>query len=292
MKYDICDKRIKELLVMLVVSALVVTGCAANFTYAPEENKTAIPSLGLEQARAEVKQALAGKFFISDSGSVFDGSGDGGDNQITDVKFIGNAIVFIGTKKPASVLVSSLAPRMRLNTNAPWCELFFKNQDGNFPYLSSPISNTASYSFGINVSVSNECDVRLVDALVALKQATEQADKQQSAEFEAVAANYRAASPKPGPTEAIHRFEVQGNGAIQDKDFYGAADIYAHGIAAAPWWPPFHYNLALILGELEDYQGAITEMQRYLALVPNAGDARAAQDKIYEWQAKDNNTGK
>lgn len=31
---------------------------------------------------------------------------------------------------------------------------------------------------------------------------------------------------------------------------------------------------------------AIREMKIYLALDPNAADARAAQDKIYEWEAK------
>jgi hypothetical protein len=37
---------------------------------------------------------------------------------------------------------------------------------------------------------------------------------------------------------------------------------------------------------LDDYPGAIIEMKRYLTLVPDAPNARALQDKIYDWERK------
>jgi hypothetical protein len=35
-----------------------------------------------------------------------------------------------------------------------------------------------------------------------------------------------------------------------------------------------------------DFKGAILEMKRYLLLVPNAPNARAAQDMIYKWERR------
>ena len=52
----------------------------------------------------------------------------------------------------------------------------------------------------------------------------------------------------------------------------------------APWWPEGYFNRALILGELNRFAEAMREMKRYLQLAPDAPNARAAQDKIYEWE--------
>jgi hypothetical protein len=37
---------------------------------------------------------------------------------------------------------------------------------------------------------------------------------------------------------------------------------------------------------VDDYPDAIIEMKRYLMLVPDAPNARALQDKIYNWERK------
>jgi formylglycine-generating enzyme required for sulfatase activity len=42
--------------------------------------------------------------------------------------------------------------------------------------------------------------------------------------------------------------------------------------------------LALLLGEAKKYRDAMREMKRYLQLEPQGTDARAAQDKIYQWE--------
>jgi len=44
----------------------------------------------------------------------------------------------------------------------------------------------------------------------------------------------------------------------------------------------------LILAKVGQYNSAINRMRKYLKLVPEAEDARAAQDKIYEWEAEIN----
>jgi tetratricopeptide (TPR) repeat protein len=64
-----------------------------------------------------------------------------------------------------------------------------------------------------------------------------------------------------------------------------AARLYRDALRTAPAWAEGHFNLGLLYGELELYPEAITEMRRYLYLAPNAPDARAVQDRIYEWEA-------
>jgi tetratricopeptide (TPR) repeat protein len=108
--------------------------------------------------------------------------------------------------------------------------------------------------------------------------------KVQAGEFAWIAATYRAASPKPQVPEAAYRSSVIAAAAIREKRFFDAANAYEDAVKAAPWWPQGQFNAALALGEVRYYNEAIDHMRKYLALVPNAPDARAAQNKIYAWQ--------
>ncbi len=102
--------------------------------------------------------------------------------------------------------------------------------------------------------------------------------------FQAVVEEYRAANPKPGLHEEARKFKVQAEFALQEKQFARAAELYGKALDIAPWWPEGHFNRALILGETKRYREAMREMKRYLLLVPDASNARAAQDKIYQWE--------
>jgi regulator of sirC expression with transglutaminase-like and TPR domain len=57
-------------------------------------------------------------------------------------------------------------------------------------------------------------------------------------------------------------------------------------IHRAPWWPEAIHNRGLLLGEAGYYGEAITELSFYLALAPDAPNARAIQEKIYLWEPK------
>lgn len=61
--------------------------------------------------------------------------------------------------------------------------------------------------------------------------------------------------------------------------------LYRDALRTSPGWGDGHYNLGLLYGDLELFPEAITEMRRYLYLAPDAQDARAVQDRIYEWEA-------
>jgi tetratricopeptide (TPR) repeat protein len=128
---------------------------------------------------------------------------------------------------------------------------------------------------------------RFSDALFVVRRAYVTGSSiQDTAQFDEIAAKYRTAGAKPEFPEFARRFRVQAEAALRDKEFEDASDFYDEALKTAPWWPEGRFNRALILGELKEYREAAAEMKKYLALVPDAANARAAQDKIYEWEGR------
>lgn len=92
-------------------------------------------------------------------------------------------------------------------------------------------------------------------------------------------------SSAPSNAEALRRVQLQVEAALRGNRNIDAARLYRDALHTAPGWADGHYNLGLLYGDLELYPEAITEMRRYLHLTPNAQDARAVQDQIYQWEA-------
>ena len=134
---------------------------------------------------------------------------------------------------------------------------------------------------------------RVADALYVLKQNAINDIHEYDASFAASLVDYRkkAAANTTLPEEA-NKYKVQAEGAVRDKAFDDAADFYAEALKIVPWWPIGHFNRALVLGETGDYELAKREMNYYLQLAPDAPNARAAQDKIYEWERLESKQGK
>jgi tetratricopeptide (TPR) repeat protein len=110
-------------------------------------------------------------------------------------------------------------------------------------------------------------------------------DAKEKAEFATIVADYRAANPRPVISEDVRSYKIMAEANFRAKRFDAAVSGYESGLKLAPWWPEGHFNVALILGELGRFPEAIQHMNKYLKLVPDAPDARAAQDKIYVWQS-------
>lgn len=72
---------------------------------------------------------------------------------------------------------------------------------------------------------------------------------------------------------------------MEAKDYSKALTAYNNLIGVMPYFPEAWFNGAMLRAEKKQYKKAIEDMNIYLKLVPDAPDARAAQDKIYEWQA-------
>ena len=107
-------------------------------------------------------------------------------------------------------------------------------------------------------------------------------------EFESALAYYNSANPKPAIPEEVRGLQIQAEAAIRENNYEEAEHHFSDAIKLSPWWANGYYNHALILKELNEYTLAIEEMKRYLALNPNATDARGIKDMIYLWQRKAN----
>lgn len=134
--------------------------------------------------------------------------------------------------------------------------------------------------------ITDEESKQLADAFVVLKTTAVQASAADDARFQEAVRNYQGMAVKPALPEAARRFAVQAQGAISENDFTAAANYFQQALNIAPWWPEGHYQRAILLSSVDDYGGAIVEMKRYLMLAPNAQNARASQDKIYDWERK------
>ena len=123
------------------------------------------------------------------------------------------------------------------------------------------------------------------DDLFVLQQAEKKASEKRQSLFAAKLAQYRA-GVKPAVTEEQRRFIVQANAMTQRKDYARAVDLYLKALDVDPVaYPSAYFNLALLSARMQRYKTAIGYMKQYLSLVPDAKDARSAQDKIYEWEA-------
>ncbi|MCE5175277.1 MAG: hypothetical protein ABFC90_05570 [Bacteroidales bacterium] len=116
---------------------------------------------------------------------------------------------------------------------------------------------------------------------------TSEANVKELAVFQTIAANYKALSEKPTITEEQRKYIVQANSKNEKKEYQEALNLYKKAINVNPLsYPSAYNNMALLAAQIKDYQYAIFNMKKYLMLVPEAEDARAAQDKIYEWEAE------
>jgi hypothetical protein len=86
--------------------------------------------------------------------------------------------------------------------------------------------------------------------------------------------------------ESLRRTQIQVELAIKENRLLDAAKLYRASLVTTPAWPGGQFNYALVMADLEFYPGAVWAMRTYLALSPDAPDARAARDKMYEWEAK------
>ncbi|HUR67086.1 MAG TPA: tetratricopeptide repeat protein [Chitinophagaceae bacterium] len=128
---------------------------------------------------------------------------------------------------------------------------------------------------------------QVVDAFFILKNKNlDSADKKELEDFKLVSEKYKSAVIKPDLNEDARRFLVQATTATEEKRYNDAIDLLEKAITADPAYPQAHFNRALLWAQVSIYGAAILEMKKYLMLVPDATDARASQDKIYEWEGK------
>lgn len=137
---------------------------------------------------------------------------------------------------------------------------------------------------GLSSETRKNGTMRLADALYVLRHARLE-DATIGDKFQEVVAQYRALAAKPPLPEEVRKFRVQAEFAAGQQRYDDAVRFYGEGIKLAPWWAQGHFNRALLLAETKRFRDAASAMNKYIQLEPSATDARAAQDKIYQWEA-------
>ena len=99
----------------------------------------------------------------------------------------------------------------------------------------------------------------------------------------------------PIPEEARRHF-VRGTALFKDAkspdDYKQVIDEFRQAARLAPWWPDARFNWALAQEAAGEYDRAIVNVKLYLLFKLPDADARAAQDKIYALEAKQEKAAK
>lgn len=155
-------------------------------------------------------------------------------------------------------------------------------------FLAQPPTSVSLNCRGGNLNVwdSETESKKLVAAWLTMAGGPPTDSPQKTAAFESAAEKYRADPAAFVIPEGARAFKVQAEAAVREKRLWDAVDGFGKALDISPAWAAGRFNLGLVYGELELYGLAIAEMNKYLKLAPDATNARAVQDKIYEWQAK------
>jgi hypothetical protein len=148
-----------------------------------------------------------------------------------------------------------------------------------------PLSVTFELSPEQNAALGQEQAKEQQEAAARQQQIVD-AKARKEAELQDRIAAWRALAVKPPLPEAARRYQVLAENAVQEKRFQDAANYYNQALNIEPFWPEGQFNLSLVDGELRNYSGASSHMRMYLELVPDAQDARQAEDKIIIWDEK------
>jgi tetratricopeptide (TPR) repeat protein len=100
----------------------------------------------------------------------------------------------------------------------------------------------------------------------------------------------------PSIPEEARRYFVRGAALFKDAnspdDFTQVLDEFQQATDLAPWWPEARYNWALAYEAVGDYAKALDHLNLYLLFKLPDAEARAAQDKIYALEAKQEKAAK
>ena len=264
-------KNIKMALTIIpIFVAMLLVGCAApmhKYTYEP--TKESAEKLQPDEAKETLRRLFADCWYSGKELAI---------NNIT--IFDDRIEITARDSKEALVYRFDDIGNIRLTTY----DQFDAPNFYDLAYLSNSTNGYRSFPTCSRGQWSIETSKKVADALLRLKLDSDDRVNREADEFLKVVTDYRQASLKPELPEEARKYKIQAELAIKEKRFSDSVDRYSQAIHIAPWWPEGHFNRALVLGELKRYGEAIAEMNRYLQLTPDASDARAARDKVYEWE--------
>lgn len=260
--------------IAILLAAIVGAGCAKDIAVPPPA--PAAPPMPLGEARKVVRDAF------------YEWAPWGYDTTVTEVRISAHGVSALvtpgwadgwadGSRGPKELTAGFTAPLggYRCQEGKCWVDMPPTPRHGAYWVL---MSRSRSES---------ERVVRAFNTLVAFNSAS----LGDPAEFEQAATRWRAMPAKPPLSPEAERRRVLAEAAFRDKELDLAMEHYQAALVSDPTWPSGNFNLALLLGEAGYYARAVQYMQRYLTLVPDAKDAKAAHEKIMVWQDRASRSG-
>ncbi|HEX7965521.1 MAG TPA: hypothetical protein VF651_07365 [Gammaproteobacteria bacterium] len=260
--------------VSMLLAMLALSSCMTSVSDSPD--KEALRSMSFEDARDTVKRASVGYGIVPDfQESRLSGrsSGQGG-GHITAVIVTRDMLDVVTDNKPYRFQFAALQPKMQ--------DTFYTGGPDSYA-----VWLDAKWAIIPDRNAGSDNARSLLDALFYLKQSAPATPAiPDDVAFEKIAADYRAQATPPAIGPETEKYSIQAEDAVRQKNNIQAVELYCRALAASPWWPQGHFNVALVLAEVGDYGWASNEMKRYLLLVPHADNADAVQKKIYEWELR------
>ncbi|HTZ20458.1 MAG TPA: TonB family protein [Opitutaceae bacterium] len=137
-----------------------------------------------------------------------------------------------------------------------------------------------NYAVGVLAWKSEKEARSFADAMLAMNQYA-------FADFQKKAQVWRELPAKPALAEEVQRCRVLAEEALRNRNTKDAWFYYSRGVTEEPLWAEGHFNAALLAAELGKYEQAAAHMKCYLELKPEAKDARAAREKMWLWEDKE-----
>jgi len=267
--------------VLLLITVLGLQGCNQSV----KVEKTAVAKMSLAQARQIIQRA--DRFYYADGSSAHEQRAlEFGPDHMIEYRY--TALSTRSTKRVLCPYASLSGGGYKLPQVVAGSQWIVNGCDNN-GFQSPQDCNR----IGVCMSIAppdQQSTGRAAEAVERWKTSTPEERQHYAAaereKFQAIADLYR--KTRPAPTEEVRRFEVIAENAVRDKRYNDAISAYEDGLRIAPWWPQGHFNMALLLGQVHYYDEAVEHMQDYLALVPDAPNARQVRDQMYKWQDEEN----
>ena len=96
----------------------------------------------------------------------------------------------------------------------------------------------------------------------------------------------------PPITEETRKFLIRADVLRSENDMQGCLKEYKNALKSAPYLPKIHYNIAVIYGELKNYEKAVSYMNNYITLASEAPNVQDAKDAITKWELLLEKSGK
>jgi len=96
--------------------------------------------------------------------------------------------------------------------------------------------------------------------------------------------------PAPAISEEARKYFVKAATIQKEAKEAGSYELavtaYNQALLVASWWPEAYYNLSLALETLGRFDEAVGALKLYILTGPGAAEAREAQDRVYEIEAR------